>query len=169
MATPPHDIDWDNPESVRRAIDLLREHRSPRPRRTRNRTKASAYAKAYYQKNKEKFKIAALAREHRKRGIMSDLRPADWLAALAHFSYRCAYCGSNERLQKEHVHPLSLGGEFTRSNIVPACISCNQSKKDKLLHHWFKYQHHYSELRLLTLVHWIFGPDGLREIALCRS
>ena len=55
----------------------------------------------------------------------------------------CHYCGKkNLRIntrdtQKiatvDHVHPKSKGGaEYSRANLVVACHSCNQKKKDKL-------------------------------------
>ncbi len=41
---------------------------------------------------------------------------------------RCAYCLTNTALVCEHVIPVSKGGEYTASNVVPACVPCNQRK-----------------------------------------
>ena len=44
----------------------------------------------------------------------------------------CHYCGEkfpSSQLTMDHVVPLARGGESTRSNIVPACRSCNRDKK----------------------------------------
>jgi 5-methylcytosine-specific restriction endonuclease McrA len=41
----------------------------------------------------------------------------------------CAYCGSpDSALQKDCILPISRGGRYTLSNVVPACRSCNASK-----------------------------------------
>ena len=41
----------------------------------------------------------------------------------------CAYCGSGDvALQKDCMLPISRGGRYTASNVVPACASCNASK-----------------------------------------
>ena len=41
---------------------------------------------------------------------------------------KCIYCGSGERLEIEHMIPLSKGGTNWPSNLAPACKSCNSSK-----------------------------------------
>ncbi len=41
----------------------------------------------------------------------------------------CAYCGADSvPLQKDCMLPISRGGRYTASNVVPACGSCNASK-----------------------------------------
>lgn len=55
----------------------------------------------------------------------------EWLAILKEYSYRCAYCGTDIDIGIEHIIPLSKGGEHIASNIVPACQSCNSSKRNK--------------------------------------
>lgn len=40
----------------------------------------------------------------------------------------CAYCGYDLPTQVDHVIPLSRGGTDDRSNLVPACKSCNMEK-----------------------------------------
>ena len=43
----------------------------------------------------------------------------------------CAYCGrelSTQRLTRDHVVPLSRGGRDTWTNVVAACMACNQKK-----------------------------------------
>lgn len=132
--------------------------------RKRNARAAKHYAAGYYQRNKEKFLISASKRRYAEQVAQSDLTPGQWAEAIEHFGCQCAYCGASGPLQKEHVHPVSLGGAYTRSNIVPACISCNQSKKDKPLDQWFKYRESYSDDRLLRLVHWIFGAAAMQEV-----
>ncbi len=41
----------------------------------------------------------------------------------------CAYCGTGgSALQKDCMLPISRGGRYTLTNVVPACASCNASK-----------------------------------------
>ena len=43
----------------------------------------------------------------------------------------CAYCGNkftNNSLSRDHIHPVSRGGENTWMNCVTACIKCNTMK-----------------------------------------
>lgn len=44
----------------------------------------------------------------------------------------CHYCEKHfkaSELTMDHVIPISRGGKSTRSNVVPACVSCNRKKK----------------------------------------
>lgn len=48
---------------------------------------------------------------------------------------RCSYCGGPGGTV-DHVVPLNRGGRHAEGNLVPACKSCNSSKRDKLLIEW---------------------------------
>lgn len=51
----------------------------------------------------------------------------------------CAYCGKNEPgLQKDCVLPISRGGRYTLTNVVPACRACNASKCNTELTVWLR-------------------------------
>jgi 5-methylcytosine-specific restriction endonuclease McrA len=52
------------------------------------------------------------------------------------YSYRCAYCGKDTKLELDHIVPISRGGKHAIENIVPACRSCNSSKGSKSLLKW---------------------------------
>jgi hypothetical protein len=41
---------------------------------------------------------------------------------------RCVSCGSNQRLEFDHVIPLALGGANTARNLQLLCEACNRSK-----------------------------------------
>ena len=58
---------------------------------------------------------------------------------FARDGYRCQYCGRHraamrgrEFLTRDHVLPMSRGGENTWSNVVTACSSCNNRKASHL-------------------------------------
>jgi len=49
-------------------------------------------------------------------------------------SHTCQYCGRQTRdLTMDHVVPRHRGGEYTWSNLVSACASCNRRKGGKTL------------------------------------
>lgn len=47
----------------------------------------------------------------------------------------CVYC-AKPATEVDHVRPLSRGGIEHLTNLVPACKSCNSSKKDRMLDQW---------------------------------
>ena len=58
-----------------------------------------------------------------------DLTSDQWWACLEYFGNRCAYC--HEPLTEDgqdHIVPVSMGGNHTINNVVPACRSCNARK-----------------------------------------
>lgn len=50
--------------------------------------------------------------------------------------HTCAYCGSHftsNNLSRDHIIPVSRGGENKWMNVVTSCKSCNSRKSDKTL------------------------------------
>jgi 5-methylcytosine-specific restriction endonuclease McrA len=45
----------------------------------------------------------------------------------------CYYCKVNKATSIDHIIPISRGGSNDINNLVPACISCNSKKGNKLL------------------------------------
>ena len=45
---------------------------------------------------------------------------------------RCVGCGSQERLEYDHIIPFSQGGSSTERNIQLLCESCNRKKHDSI-------------------------------------
>jgi 5-methylcytosine-specific restriction endonuclease McrA len=70
--------------------------------------------------------------------VEHDLSDAQWEALKAAW-VGCAYCGAADRpLQRDCVLPLSRGGRYTVTNIVPACRSCNTSKCNDEVTGWLR-------------------------------
>ncbi len=70
--------------------------------------------------------------------VAHDLTDAQW-AALRDAWGGCAYCGATDRaLQRDCVLPLSRGGRYTLTNIVPACGPCNASKCNDEVTGWLR-------------------------------
>ena len=62
--------------------------------------------------------------------------PEDVEFILALLESPCIYCGSTEDITVEHRVPLIRGGVHDKSNLAPACRSCN-SKKGTMTHEEF--------------------------------
>lgn len=50
---------------------------------------------------------------------------------LARDGHRCAYCGAAGANTIDHVLPRSRGGASSWTNLVAACMACNQDKADR--------------------------------------
>lgn len=70
--------------------------------------------------------------------VEHDLTAAEWSALQGAWG-GCAYCGSGEgTLQKDCLLPISRGGRYTLTNVVPACRSCNASKCNTEVTTWMR-------------------------------
>lgn len=67
------------------------------------------------------------------------------------FGNCCAYCGVSGDMQIEHVMPISGGGAHDAMNIVPACQSCNYSKRADDMEEWYRSQNFFSASRLALI------------------
>lgn len=85
--------------------------------------------------DKESKRIYQEKRRHAQEGLEDTLTNEEWAAARRWFD-GCAYCHSEEGIEEDHVVPVSKRGARTAVNIVPACSSCNSSKRDKDLKSW---------------------------------
>jgi len=45
---------------------------------------------------------------------------------------KCINCGSNEKLEFDHIIPFSKGGSNTYRNIQLLCEKCNREKSNKI-------------------------------------
>jgi hypothetical protein len=55
------------------------------------------------------------------------MNPGLWLAVILGYP-ECAHCGSQERLQVDHVRPVHAGGPSIPVNLVTLCQTCNMTK-----------------------------------------
>jgi 5-methylcytosine-specific restriction endonuclease McrA len=111
----------------------------------------------YYHKNKDKIQRRQLKWGHqnphkkraighrylaRKRALPNDFTGDDWQHALDYWRGVCAYCGNPpglwNRFTAEHYIPVTDAEcpGTTKTNILPACQSCNSSKNDTLPDVW---------------------------------
>lgn len=81
---------------------------------------------------------AARRRKRRMDAVEHDLVAGDWDALVQAWG-GCAYCGrTGTALQRDCVLPISRGGRYTVTNVVPACRSCNASKCNQEVTTWLR-------------------------------
>lgn len=167
-----------NTEKMKRRSNLYHQENKEHVRirnkeyREKNREILSEKKKRYYERNKEKVtannnrwrknnidKVRFANRKYnqRKRSLFYHYEETDWAYALDFFSHSCAYCGGKGRLEQEHITPVSKGGPYIASNIIPACRSCNASKGDKDLKIWYRKHENFNCERLEKVYEYIKG------------
>jgi hypothetical protein len=122
--------------------------------RKRNRTKGgtrgdfcvqcnSDWTKEWIKNNPEHHKFlsitkAAKRRAKKKSTVHVAYTKQEKFERYTEFSNACAYCGRSElKLTVDHVVPLEKRGHDAIYNIVPACLSCNTSKRDRDVYVWY--------------------------------
>lgn len=122
---------WSN---IDRARKTRREVYSSNPERW------IAETKKWKQANRERANRSDNQSIHRRRARMRvngvfDIRPIE-IARL--YRQACAYCGSKESIQLDHVIPIARGGTHSIGNLISACSSCNASKGSLTITEWRK-------------------------------
>ena len=80
----------------------------------------------------------AKRRKNRLARVDNDLTPEQWVGIRDAWG-GCAYCQTaGVAVQRDCVLPVSRGGRYTLSNVVPACASCNASKHNGEVTAWLR-------------------------------
>lgn len=98
--------------------------------RSKPETKALACDRVLKYQRTSLGKVAKMNADHRRRMAVKAGRVSadDWARKLLDFDCCCAACGASDRIQMDHIHPLSKGGAHHIDNVQPLCGSCNASK-----------------------------------------
>lgn len=107
-------------------------HRSERKEYDARRPSRAAEHRARYQSNPTEY----MRHRDSRRGAIGQYSESEWRRLLARHGNSCAYCGSGQEIERDHVIPLSRGGTNYIGNILPACRKCNRSKFNHLLVEW---------------------------------
>ncbi len=89
------------------------------------------------ERGKEARRTIQKKRKTSLRGVEATLTTDEWRETLSDYGNHCVYCNQkSDKLQQDHIVPVSRGGGHTKDNVVPACGSCNSSKGNKPLLVW---------------------------------
>lgn len=120
-----------------------REHASRNRDKERERTrrwakanpeKAVQYSLNWQKRNPDKCRMASASRRAKKRENGVFLITEHERKRL--LSSPCAECGSTDKIQIDHIIPISRGGRHSIGNLQSLCASCNMAKSDMLLVEW---------------------------------
>ena len=75
----------------------------------------------------------------------------------------CAYCRSNRADTLDHCKPKCKGGSSLRSNLIPACSSCNHDKGSESWLVWFQRQEFYNTVAQELIEEWITNKRFIEE------
>lgn len=104
------------------------------------RQRDSGMTKVWYQDKKDTYRGYVIKYESHKHHTISE---KDWIRNKEFFDFKCAYCGISEAEHKEKYHQqlhkdhAYNEGDNGISNNVPACRSCNSSKRHRDWNVWF--------------------------------
>lgn len=101
-----------------------------------NRDKVNEAERLRYAANIEVARQRAREYQHRRRGMRGPVSVETMARTLELLDHACTYCGSIEKIEIDHIVPLSRGGTHEPENLAPACRACNRSKGAKLLSEW---------------------------------
>lgn len=89
------------------------------------------YHKRYCETHRPKMRHHKSTRYAREKGAEGSFSLYEWEELKLKHNNKCACCGKEKSLTKDHIVPLSKGGTNYISNIQPLCRSCNSRKNNK--------------------------------------
>lgn len=133
-----------------------------------NKERCSQRFKRYSQTEKAQEIFARLRHNRRVRtkDTLTTLTAKQWRDCQKHFDNKCAYCCADGKITKDHFVPVIKGGEFTVRNIIPACESCNRSKRDRDFFDWYPKKSFYSPKCERKILKFLDIKDNQQQIAL---
>lgn len=96
--------------------------------RRANADRINQLSKRWIAANKQRSLDIRRAYRGRRKGNDGSYTSDEWQALCDRFGRKCVKCGSDGRLEADHVVPVSKGGSNDISNIQPLCRSCNARK-----------------------------------------
>lgn len=111
----------------RKEMLSLTEQNAYRGVRKKNESK-QVYHRNYCQRHPDIIAHLKARRYARERGAIGYHTLEEWTILKDSYNNKCAGCGRNIELTKDHIIPLSEGGSDYIENIQPLCKSCNSRK-----------------------------------------
>jgi 5-methylcytosine-specific restriction endonuclease McrA len=120
----------ENKEKIMAMDKQWRKNNPEKTKEIKNQWKKTEKGKVASQRDKSK-------RRAKLREIINTLTVNEWIEILKQYHFKCAYCGKEfdlfDKPTKDHIIPISKGGDNTKENITPACRSCNSKKNNKII------------------------------------
>jgi len=107
--------------------------------RANNRLETQARSEAWGLANPNKRREYKLRRRARLESNGQHLILAKEIARI--YSSPCFYCGGHDRIEADHIIPVSKGGRHSVGNLIPACRWCNASKGNRFISEWKREKH----------------------------
>ena len=92
------------------------------------------YHRNYCKKHPEIISHLKANRYAREKGAIGHHTLKQWQELKIKYNNKCAMCGLEKTLTKDHIIPLSKGGTNNIENIQPLCRNCNSKKNNKIIH-----------------------------------
>lgn len=124
----------------------------PADRVTKNgrcRPHAAEVYRAYY---RGKGGHAIRTRAYRRKRNVEDVPDEGRTVLMMIFDGQCAYCCTREATTFDHIEPVKRGGQTRPGNIVPACLTCNSSKRDRDAAEWMRAKGYVASDEFLSIV-----------------
>jgi 5-methylcytosine-specific restriction endonuclease McrA len=120
----------------RRQQDLEHYREIGRKSREKYADERNAYQREYGKANRNKLTLYTNIRRSRKLQAEGSHTDEEWQNLKAFYNFKCLRCGKQEpeiKLTRDHVIPLTQGGNDSIDNIQPLCAQCNSKKNQKLI------------------------------------
>ena len=111
----------------------LEEQNAYKGVRKPNETK-QVYHRNYCKRHPDIISHLKANRYAREKGAVGSHTLQEWEELKNKHNNKCAICGKEAKLTKDHIIPLSKGGSNYISNIQPLCRNCNSKKNNKIIH-----------------------------------
>lgn len=103
----------------------------------RNRDKIVARVRAWREKNPTRNNLLRIKSNHTRRAKVSgnggSFTPQEWDWLMNLCGNRCVKCGAtNTKIERDHIVPITRGGQSNIENIQPLCEHCNRTKFNKI-------------------------------------
>ena len=98
--------------------------------RAENKERIAGWKREWSRKNPEKSSTSTHTRRALKKGNGTFRITQKFMRNL--YNSPCVSCGASERIEADHIIPISKGGRHSEGNLHSLCRSCNSSKHTKL-------------------------------------
>lgn len=106
--------------------------------RENNKEKLSSYNSEYCKNNRDLCSMKSSRRRAIKAGNGGSHTVDQRKNKFQELGNICYYCGIPGKMTVDHLTPISRGGTDDIGNIVPACLRCNCSKRDRTAKEFFE-------------------------------